>query len=161
MFVCLYYCFLSSSQHEAVQDFCTYLESVNSYHSYISAAPRNGTAPWMILEGRMAATRSLQAWHSITVTVLPCTQSGLSPNNYCAPQASNLLSWGCVDIDLPQVHYSPFIILLPRRSKRNGHTSLSAVSQSCSTCECVTQLSEITIKAKCYSLPLQGCTRKT
>lgn len=58
----------------------------------------------------MAMTTSLQAWNSITATELPCTQSGSCLNNCSAPQASHFLSWGCVDIDLPQVHDSPSII---------------------------------------------------
>lgn len=92
--------------------FCTRLQlkSVNSYHSYISAAPQNNKAPSAgILGGVMAVTKSLQAWNSITASVLPCTQSGFSLYNCSIPQAS-FLSWGCVDIDLPQVHGSPFII---------------------------------------------------
>ncbi len=46
---------------------------------------------------------------------------------YSAPQASHFLSWGCVDIDLPQVHDSPFIIpsFYPAGVK-NGHTPFSA-----------------------------------
>lgn len=62
-----------------------------------------------ITGGVMAVTESLRASNSITVTVLPCSQSGFSLNNYAAPQASHFQSWGCVDIDLPQVHDSPFI----------------------------------------------------
>lgn len=90
---------------------CLQLKSVNSYHSYISAAPWNNKAPSAgILGGVMAVTESLQAWNSLPASVLPCTQSSFPLNNCSAPQASHFLSWGCVDIDLPQVHGSAFII---------------------------------------------------
>ncbi|KAK2856405.1 hypothetical protein Q5P01_005140 [Channa striata] len=56
---------------------------------------------------------SLQAWNSITATVLPCTQSGFSLNNCSAPQASHFLSWGCVDIDLPQLFICAYLDLSP------------------------------------------------
>ncbi|KAK2890306.1 hypothetical protein Q8A73_018606 [Channa argus] len=69
-----------------------------------------------ILGGVMAVTKSLQAWNSITATVLPCTPSGFSLNNCSAPQASHFLSWGCVDIDLPQRSLALTSFLAPPRS---------------------------------------------
>lgn len=124
LFVCLF-------QGLAVKLFsnCPQLKSVKQLGTFFAAPWKRKAPSARITAGAMAVTKILQAWNSITVRALPCTQSGFSLNNYAAPKASHFLSWGCVDVDLPQVLNSPFIIpsFYPAGVKKKcKYTSFSA-----------------------------------
>lgn len=90
----IFFCFATCRSKTFSVPICLQLKSVNSSHSYVTAALWNSKAPSAgILEGMMLVTKSLQAWNNITVTVPPCTQSGVSLNSYWTLLLRPVIFW--------------------------------------------------------------------